>query len=168
VQALPAGKVVTEQLIAARWSYRASADWPSPGESATPIANLPAVRLNPPESKDWFIELLTVPESSEDRKPRFSRLETAVGHFVLPSYGFLSLLEYQPIVTEWGIAIARPELMALANLLEHPVIGPQTMSTKIGGRTLKRSNKDLGRVLAIARLSENRRWKTGLRSGPKY
>jgi hypothetical protein len=58
--------------------------------------------------------------------------------------------------------------MALANLLEHPVIGPQTMSTKIGGRTLKRSNKDLGRVLAIARLSENRRWKTGLRSGPKY
>jgi hypothetical protein len=154
VQALPAGKVVTEQLVAARWSYRASADWPSPGESCTPVVNLPVVRLNPPESKEWFIELLTVPESSEERKPRFSRLETAVGHFVLPSYGFLSLLEYQPIVTEWGIAIARPELMALANLLEHPVIGPQTMSTKIGGRTLKRSNKDLGRVLAIARLSD--------------
>jgi hypothetical protein len=154
VQALPAGKVVTEQLVAARWSYRASADWPSPGESCTPVVNLPVVRLNPPESKEWFIELLTVPESSEERKPRFSRLETAVGHFVLPSYGFLSLLEYQPIVTEWDIAIARPELMALANLLEHPVIGPQTMSTKIGGRTLKRSNKDLGRVLAIARLSD--------------
>jgi len=154
VQALPAGKVVTEQLVAAGWSYRASEDWPSPGESGTPIANLPAVRLNPPESKDWFIELLTVPESSADRKPRFSRLETAVGHFVLPSYGFLSLLEYQPIVTEWGIAIARPQLMALANLLEHPAIGPQTMSTKIGGRTLKRSSKDLGRVLAIARLSD--------------
>jgi hypothetical protein len=50
VQALPAGKVVTEQLVAARWSYRASADWPSPGESGTPVANLPAVRLNPPET----------------------------------------------------------------------------------------------------------------------
>lgn len=154
VQAVPAGKAVTEQLVAARWSYRASADWPSPGESTTPIAKLPAVRLNPPESKDWFIELLTVPESSEDRKSQFSRLETAVGHFVLPSHAFLSLLEYQPIPTEWGIAIARPELMALTHLLEHPVIGSQTMSTKIGGRTLKRGNKDLGRVLAIARLSE--------------
>jgi hypothetical protein len=77
-----------------------------------------------------------------------------VGHFVLPSYGFLSLLEHQPIVTEFGIAIARPELMALANLLEHPVIGAQTMSTNIGGRTLRRSNKDLGRILGIARLSD--------------
>lgn len=45
-------------------------------------------------------------------------------------------------------------MMALAHLLEHPVIGAQTMSTVIGGLILKRSNKDLGRVLAIARLSD--------------
>ncbi len=40
-------------------------------------------------------------------------------------------------------------MMALANLLEHPFIKPD----RIEGTTIKRSNKDLGRVLAIARLS---------------
>lgn len=44
-------------------------------------------------------------------------------------------------------------MMALANLLEHPTIGASTMSSPIGGKTLKRANKDLGRVLAIATLS---------------
>jgi len=41
-------------------------------------------------------------------------------------------------------------MMALANLLEHPTIGPETIRDSGG---IKRSNKDLGRVLAIARLS---------------
>ena len=39
--------------------------------------------------------------------------------------------------------------MALANLLHHPRIGPE----KIGDTPDKRSNKDLGRVLALAWLS---------------
>ena len=52
-----------------------------------------------------------------------------------------------------GIYIARPEMMALANMLEHTEIKPDTMSGLIQGRTVKRSNKDLGRVLAIAYLS---------------
>ena len=41
-----------------------------------------------------------------------------------------------------------------ANLLHHPAIGDQTMSGLIAGRRIKRSNKDLGRVLALARLAE--------------
>ncbi|MBI2898596.1 MAG: hypothetical protein HYY17_00255 [Planctomycetes bacterium] len=44
--------------------------------------------------------------------------------------------------------------MALANLLSHDVVGAQTMSTPIAGRTILRCVKDLGRVLAIARLSK--------------
>src|SRR5207249_9663095 len=71
------------------------------------------------------------------------------------SSDLLSIPEYHPIPTDFAIFIARPEMMALAHLLEHPVIGTQTMSTKIGGQILKRSNKDLGRVLAIR--SEERR-----------
>jgi hypothetical protein len=61
-------------------------------------------------------------------------------------------------------------MMALALLLEHPTIRPETMSGLIGGRKIKRSNKDLGRVLAIARLSSEEAilswavaWETGLR-----
>lgn len=57
------------------------------------------------------------------------------------------------MLTPLGLYVARPELMALANLLEHPEVQPETMSGLIGGREIKRSNKDLGRVLAIARLS---------------
>jgi hypothetical protein len=113
-------------------------------------------RLQPPGSQGWFIELLAVPESPEDLGQRYIRLPTANGHFSLCSFGFLSLADYQPVTTEFGIAIARPEMMALANLLHHPAIGPQTMSGLIGGRRIKRSNKDLGRVLALALLAERK------------
>ena len=47
--------------------------------------------------------------------------------------------------------------MALANLLHHPAIGEEPMSGLIGGRRIKRSNKDLGRVLALAYLAEARK-----------
>lgn len=113
-------------------------------------------RLQPPGSQDWFIELLTVPESPEDLGQRYIRLPTANGHFSLCSFGFLSLTDYQPVTTEFGIGVARPEMMALANLLHHPAIGPQTMSGLIGDRRIKRSNKDLGRVLALALLAERK------------
>ncbi len=46
--------------------------------------------------------------------------------------------------------------MALANLLHHPTIGSQTISGFIGERQIKRSNKDLGRVLALALLAERK------------
>ena len=44
-------------------------------------------------------------------------------------------------------------MMGFANLLEHTRIKPEPMSTAIVGRAIKRSNKDLGRILSIARLS---------------
>lgn len=153
VKAIPTAKAVTERLFAAKWSFRPDEKWSTPGDASTPDDKLPAVRLNPPRSTEWFIELLTVPQSSTDRKQHWSRLKTSVGHFGLCSFGFLSLTNYRPLTTPFGIGIARPEMMALANLLHHPHIGRETMSGLIGSRTIKRSNKDLGRVLAIARLS---------------
>jgi hypothetical protein len=109
--------------------------------------------LKPPGESEWFIELLTVPESPSDVKKRWIRIETSHGHFGLCSFGFLSLANFRPLPTPLGIAIARSELMALANLLEHPEIRPESMSGLIATREIKRSNKDLGRVLAIARLA---------------
>lgn len=130
--------------------------WREPGDAATPEDELPVVRLHPPDSTEWFIELLAVPESENDLDKRYIRLETSKGHFSLCSFGFLSLAGYRPIPTSFRIAIAQPEMMVLANLLHHPSIGPETMSEMISGRKIKRSNKDLGRVLAITYLSEVR------------
>jgi hypothetical protein len=154
IEALLAGEAVTDRLFAENWQLRTEGDWNKAGDAHTPLDQLPVVRLYPPGSTEWFIELLTVPESETDLERKDIRLITTKGHFSLCSFGFLSLAEYDPIKTPFGISIARPETMALANLLHHPVIGKQTMSGLIGGRQIKRSNKDLGRVLALARLAE--------------
>ena len=154
IKAIPAGKAVADRLFAEKWKLRTEGGWGKPGNAQTSKNKLSAVRLYPPGSQDWFIELLTVPKSENDLDLKNTRLITAKGHFTLPSFGFLSLAEFQPVATPFGIAIARPEMMALANLLHHPKIGTETMSGLIGGRRIKRSNKDIGRVLALARLAE--------------
>jgi hypothetical protein len=98
-------------------------------------------------------------------------MRTSLGDFGLPSFRFLSLASFEPIKTEFGISYARPEMMVLASLLEHPMIRTDPMSGLIEGRRIKRSNKDLGRVLAISWLSPDGAaeslpdlWVTGLRS----
>ena len=156
IKAIPAGEAVANRLFADRWELRTEGDWGNPGDASTPDDKLPVVRLHPPGSTEWFIELLTVPESESDLGRKDIRIVTSRGHFSLCSFGFLSLAEFQPIHTPFGIAIARPETMALANLLHHPAIGEQPMSGLIGGRRIKHSNKDLGRVLALAYLAEAR------------
>ncbi len=156
ISAVAAGIAVAERLFAERWTFHSTKEFPAPGTAETPEKDLPVVRLKPPGSEDWFIEFLTVPESAEDLEHRYIRLPTSHGHFSLCSFGFLGLTDYKPLVTEFGIRIARPEMMALANLLHHPTIGAQTMSGLFGGREIKRSNKDLGRVLALAWLAERR------------
>lgn len=153
IRALPAGIAITDRLFQEHWKYHPTEEFPAPGNAETRDSDLPLVRLEPPEGTGWFIELLTVPESVADREQRFVRVATKFGHFSLCSFGFLSLTNFEPILTPLGIFIAQPKLMALANLLEHQEIGTKTMSGLIGGREIKRSNKDLGRVLAIARLS---------------
>ena len=157
IQAIHAGKAVTDGLFARKWQLRSEGQWGKPGDDSTPPNELPVVRLHPPGSTEWFIELLTGPESESDLGREDIRLVTSQGHFNLCSFGFLSLAEFEPVATPFGIAIALPETMALANLLHHPTIGKQTMSSLIGGRSIKRGNKDLGRVLALAYLAEVRK-----------
>ena len=166
IKAVPAGAAVAESLFTAKWQLREDAEWGKPGTADMPAEQLPLVRLHPPSSSEWFIELMVSPPAAQDRNAgnsirtdpnnpakQYMRIETARGHFALCSFGHLSLVEEQPTITEFGIAIARPEMMALANLLHHPVIGTETMSGMIEGRKIKRSNKDLGRVMALAYLA---------------
>ncbi|OGV36883.1 MAG: hypothetical protein A2X48_15940 [Lentisphaerae bacterium GWF2_49_21] len=153
IRAVPAGEAIAEKLFTSGWTIKKDGEWNKPGDENTLPSQLPAIRLNPPGNTDWFIELLTVPESSEVREKKWLPFKTSQGYFGLPSFGFLSLTNFEPMETEMGIHVARPEMMALANMLEHPRIKPDLMSGYIEGRRIKRSNKDLGRVLAIAFLS---------------
>jgi len=158
--AVGAGQSIARQLLDVGWKRRIEGDHQQPGDPSTPVDKLPAVRLFPPnvdpDSKDaWFIELLTVPESPEDHGRKWTRLPLEEGHFGLPTFRFISITAYEALPAgDLGIRYARPEMMALANLLEHPEIKSDRMSGLFSGRSIKRSNKDLGRVLAIATLAD--------------
>lgn len=155
IKAVPVGKRIAEELLAAGWSPRFMEHTPRPGSSETPDDELPAIRLNPPDTKTWFLELLTTPENQDQGRRTWNRVELPIGDFGIPAFRFMSVAVWRPLESAFGIRYAQPALMALANLLEHPEIGPQVMGEPMEGRKIKRTNKDLGRVLAIARLSED-------------
>ncbi len=154
-RAVAAAGEVTERLLAAAWQPRTEGEWGKPGDSSTPDERLPMIRLEPPGNMggaDWFLELLGAPEHGAGQPKTFHRVQTSIGHFAICSFNYLALAEWKPILTQHGLRIARPEMMALANLLHHPAIGQEL----IAGTTTKRSNKDLGRVLALAWLTAER------------
>jgi hypothetical protein len=153
VRAVEEGARVAELLLANHWRPRLVGLHTTPGTAATPAEDLPAVRLHPPESDEWFLELLTVPAAENERGSHWTRLPLSSGHYGLPSFEFLTLETHRPLPTDLGLATAQPPLMALAHLLEHPQVGAATMSGLIEGRRIKRGAKDLGRVLAIAALA---------------
>lgn len=154
IAAVHAGESTAQTLLDAGWRRCSAGGWDKPGTEDTPDDELSAVRLYPPDNDDWFLELLTVPESEHDQGKKWTRIKLSDGYYALPSFRFLSLTAFEPLdIAELGIRCARSEMMALANLLEHPAIKDDPMSSEIAGRVIKRSNKDLGRILAIARLS---------------
>ncbi len=173
--AVEAGQNIVRELFDAGWQRRKQGDHQEPGNENTPADQLPAVRLYPPgvdpaSEGAWFLEFLTVPESTAEAGKSWTPLKLREGYFGLPSFRFLSLAAFEPeTLPDFGLRRARPEMMALANLLEHPTIEASTMSSPIGGRTLKRANKDLGRVLAITALADlddyrpwGNRWQSAL------
>ncbi|MGK2926893.1 MAG: hypothetical protein ACSLE2_14865 [Lysobacterales bacterium] len=139
--------------LAAGWTHRAAGQFSQPGTASDPADTLPAIRLCPPGETAWYLEILTVPASEAQQEGSWTRVALPSGHFGLPAFRFSALLVFNPLLSDFGLRYARPEMMALADLLHHPRIGAQTMSARIADRELKRANKDLGRVLAIARLS---------------
>jgi hypothetical protein len=155
-KALAAATEVTDRLMQANWKLREGLGWSQPGQKDDPESELPMVRLRPPGStaSPWFLELLSAPPAFEPGTPgkKLRRLQTRIGHFAICSFDFLALAEWQPLQTTHGIRIARPEMMALANLLHHPTLA----ESLIADTDYKRSNKDLGRVMALAHLTIER------------
>lgn len=149
ISAVEKGRAIAEKLLAAGWKPKTDGEHAKPGNSNTPEKDLPAVRLYPPSGENWYLELLTEPASEDQTEREWSRLALSSGaHYALPSFQFTGIATYKAKETNLGIRVAIPAMMALANLLDNPKIKSNT----IGVTKEKRSNKDLGRVLALARL----------------
>lgn len=154
-------KEIASTLIDEGWEPRADADrFAFPANRTTPQEKLPVVRLCPPgQGKDeWFLELLGAPPAlapDAEGKTRYSaRVETPISHFEIPSFAYLGVTQFQPVRHESGLQLASVATMALSNLLHHPHIEEKKISALIEGRQIKRANKDLGRVVAMAYLSD--------------
>lgn len=159
----PAGDVgssgaLARKLLGLGWT-RTPECYPMPRPA--PAARLRAVRLYPPGSRDYFIELLGLPGRAQPRPLVWRPVRLPDGWYGVGSHRYLGLTAHGRLRSGEGLDYASPPMMALANLLSHPRVGPERMSAPVEGLRLRRSAKDLGRVLALAWLAgreETARW----------
>jgi len=122
-----------------------------PQASAEPVERLRAIRLYPPGSTEYFIEFLNIPDKDQAAAKRWVPLQLIDGWYGLPSFRFLGVMSIGRISSHVGLEYAAPSMMALSNLLSHQQVG--TIRIESGDmRGVLRSAKDLGRVIALARL----------------
>lgn len=118
-------------------------------DATTAVEKLPVIRLYPLDSTDYFLEFLNLPAATQRELKEDLRIQLQDGWSILPSFRFMRVLAITPRRSKSGLRYASPSMLALANLLAHQTLGTQTMS----GSEIRRSAKDLGRILAIAFLA---------------
>lgn len=139
---------MTEHLREIGWR-NTSESYPQP--TADPVDKLRAIRLFPPGSNEYFVEFLNIPDKGQADSKRWVPLKLKDGWYGLPSFRFLGIVSIGRSVSHVGLEYAQPAMMALANLLSHPEVGTSRIESgdMLG---VLRSAKDLGRVIALARL----------------
>jgi hypothetical protein len=116
-----------------------------------PPEQLRAIRLYPPKSNAYFVEFLSVPANQQRKPIVWTPVQLTDGWYGLPSFRYLGIAALGRQTSDEGLEYADPAMMAAANLLSHPEVG----SARIESGDLRgvlRSAKDLGRVIALARL----------------
>lgn len=141
------------QLLSLGWRHLENPPFP-PGAGPEPRERLPAIRLVPKRRSDYFLELLGLPKPGQRKSVEWRPIELDGGWHAVACFRFMRLVAHRPLMSRPGLLYARPEMMALANLLSHPDLGAQTLSRPVGDREgILRSSKDLGRVVALAWLA---------------
>jgi hypothetical protein len=158
----PAGAItecqaIANRLLAEGWR---KTDKCFPRVTSTPSDETPddewlmAIRLFPKDSEAYFLELMAFPRADQIEIKKWEPCQLADGWYGLPCFRYLGLTQFDRQVSENGLAYASPAMMALANLLSHPTLRPAlVIKKKESGRVIMRSAKDLGRVLALAWLT---------------
>lgn len=151
----PAGDVrscrdMAAQLLGLGWRRKSDC---VAQEHPRPAGSLRALRLLPPRSDGYFIELMGLPNARQRGAKRWTPVRLPEGWYGIPSFRCMRVIGEGRLRSREGLEYASPAMMALANLLAHPEVGTQRMSEPIGGRRLLRSAKDLGRILAMAWLT---------------
>ena len=119
-----------------------------PGTAETLVDDLPALRLSPPGGEDgWFVELLAEPPGNQTHRKHWRRFMTPVGAFGLPSFRYMPVAVHGAEQTPFGLRVARPACMALANLLEH-ADPDRTAISSLPGQP-PRFTKDVGRAISL-------------------
>lgn len=151
----PAGDIVScakmaERLLDLRWRRKEDC---YPSALNVPPEQRRAIRLLPPSTDDYFVEFLNLPAKGQKGPKEWVGVEVKGGGYGLPTFRFQGLTAEGRLRSEAGLEYATPAMMALANLLSHPEVRDDQMSAPIGGRMIRRSSKDLGRVLALTVLA---------------
>ncbi|PYT06385.1 MAG: hypothetical protein DMF60_09530 [Acidobacteria bacterium] len=148
----PAGDVgacmqIADTLLGLGWTRT---DKCYPKARAKPHEDLRAIRLHPPESPDYFIELLGLPKRTQRERVAWVPVRLIDGWYGVGCHRFMAVTSKGRLRSKEGLDYASPAAMALTNALSHSDLGEKRMSEPVGGRAILRSAKDLGRVLALA------------------
>ena len=159
----PAGDVAStasmaRQLLAGRWRRHEDC---YPLGADVPTDQLRIIRLHPPETAEYYLEFLGLPEVEQEEQKAWLRVTLADGDYGLPCFRYMRLMSVGRRTTESGIEYASAATMALANLLSHQELGHARIESDGEMYGFLRSAKDLGRVVALA-------WLTGSDAGEAW
>lgn len=151
----PAGNLkrcveLAEALKREGWTIRNESGFPA-GQS--PEGPLPHVKLYSAKERDFWIEFQGLPQQDQTADRHDEPVEFDGAWYSVPHFRFMRLVKHEAQASRSGLKYAAPRMMALANLLAHPKVGEAKVTMADGTKGGLRSAKDLGRAIAIARLT---------------